>query len=214
MADPKMSTMLRRGFLAPVAEYEDGSTSLAVPGILYEPYQAFNRLMQNAYDINADPETKRQAIEDSFVVSGAAMTGGGAASALRRPFPVITEDAIALYGPASEARDLAMARRLHDYDAARFRGGDILHPTEGAVRNMDLWAPGMRDYLGGNISARNLSPDVAAPVAANDARIGVVNSLYANGGKSGAATGAGINALAAQEGKPSMSKVLRRGDIF
>jgi hypothetical protein len=209
MADPKMSTVLRRGFLAPeitqrgtvlpFAKYDDGSTSLAVPNAIYapasiagnllygmaaslspygarddgstgarippivtEPYQAFYRLMSTGYDINADPGAKRQAIEDAFLVSGAAMTGGGAATVLGKGAPRnslgsaggrLVDDAIKANSlPMDVESRMARAREM-GFDTSR----KLYH---GTGRDFDRFEPsGPRESLGSGVYTSDLARD-------------------------------------------------------
>jgi hypothetical protein len=71
-----------RATLLPLADYADGSTRLAVPGIVYEPAAAWRRMMDSGYRPGDDEQT-RQMAEDSFTVAGAVPVAGLASAAVR-----------------------------------------------------------------------------------------------------------------------------------
>lgn len=70
-ATPEEGNLVQRHGLLPLGVYDNGQTGLAFPGLLAQPVESFNRLMQNGYQSGDE-----QGVEDAFNVAGAAMTGG------------------------------------------------------------------------------------------------------------------------------------------
>ena len=75
-------TVVERGQIVPLATYSDGSTRPAVPGLIMGPVESFQRLLANGYQAGTNDV---QGVQDAFNVSGAAGTGGIAASRLVEP---------------------------------------------------------------------------------------------------------------------------------
>lgn len=70
-ATPEEGSVAQRHGLLPLATYDNGRTGLAFPGIVAEPVESFNRLLQYGYT----PGDSR-GVEDAFNVAGGAMVGG------------------------------------------------------------------------------------------------------------------------------------------
>lgn len=72
--DPQMK---RRGTILPVAEYEDGSASLAVPGFIHDPIAAFSQLLYRGYRAGSQDE---EGVALATQAAGGAMAGGALAA--------------------------------------------------------------------------------------------------------------------------------------
>lgn len=128
MGDP--GKVVDRGTILPLGTYEDGSTGLAWPSVLYDPVKSVGRLWDNApaaADPSASPEVMSQTGEDLFNIAGAVSLGGFAApkpaGALGMSGGRVAGDAL----PMDQASRLARAREMgFDTDNVLYHG---THPS-------------------------------------------------------------------------------------
>lgn len=107
--------MTRRGAILPLAEYDDGSASLALPEFINTPLESFRGLFRDAIERPGEitPDTARQA----FDVAGAAMVGGlGAGLAGGMP-----KNAVGMSG----GNLMAGRRAARDLDALGYYSGAL-----------------------------------------------------------------------------------------
>lgn len=69
---PQDGPVTERAGMFPLGTYANGQTGLAWPGIIAEPVQSFNRLLQNGYQAGTGDT---QGVEDAFNVAGAVGLG-------------------------------------------------------------------------------------------------------------------------------------------
>lgn len=122
-------TITNRGIIAPIADYSDGTTGLAVPGLIYEPYAAFRRMQETVSGkdpsaILGDEETMRDLAEESLVASAPAMPLTVIPRTVPRPMAgragATAQDPSLVVSRAQRAVDAQAAARELDVDLPGF----------------------------------------------------------------------------------------------
>lgn len=141
-ATPEEGNVAQRHGLLPLAIYDNGQPGLAFPGLVAEPAQSFNRLLQHGYQAGA---RDAQGVEDAFNVAGAAMMGGLAAP---RPRGVVGSAGgdLSSKGAVVNALDMSHAARMQRADEMGFHPATFYHGTVGDFPLFDL-------AKGGQVSA-------------------------------------------------------------
>lgn len=145
------SVVAQRSALWPFARMDDGSTQLAVPGILYDPAMAWARMVDSA---RRDPQAYRdpQMAHDAFEVGGTAVTGGLGLGVAGKMTP---SNALGSAGgraaPAASTMTLdewrtmlATARALRDHEKVGVRVTERPLPLGKPIANSRVWEDGRR----------------------------------------------------------------------
>ncbi len=192
-ATPEEGNVTQRHGLLPLATYDNGRTGLAFPGFVADPLESWGRLLKNGYQ-GGTGDT--QGVEDAFNVAGAAMLGGFAAP---KPAGVVGSAGGSLKAfPDGIKREWAPGgERVEIYtpETKPYPMGGNKFPDRTGFTDEPL-APAFDLKPRSDGSGEWVWPFTEADEALTK-RYGsrAAPDLYANGGRSGAATGAALGAI-------------------